>query len=503
MFGNVQRKLRECQDKYDDLRSQPITEDSMVEEDMMLAELELLLEQEEILWKQRCKELWLINGDRNSRFFNRRATKRKKRNTVQGLFDENEVWVTEKEAMGEVANRYFTGLFASQVPGNFTQIIELVPSTISAAQNRALLAPLRKEEVDSAVKYMDLMKAPGPDGLSPKFFQAFWDVVGEDLFKAMESVFKNVELFPEVLNNTDIVLILKNSDPKRMPELRPISLCNVAYRIFSKIISNRLKNLMECVISPAQSAIIPGRLITDNLLLASEVMHYMKSHTAGRKGWMAAKIDMSKAFDRMEWSFLEAMMLKMGFHEHFVKLIMRCVSTVEYGIQLNGEEVSQVSPSRGLRQGDPLSPYLFIIGMEGLSALLRKAVSDGNMHGIKVCYHAPAISHLLFADDCFIFCEASPQEATFLMEVLHIFELFSGQKVNVEKSSVSFTRNMSQARRAEVVQVLGFKEVTDHGPYLGFPSCIDRNKNRCFAFVKDKVWKAISSWDIATLSKSG
>lgn len=182
---------------------------------------------------------------------------------------------------------------------------------------------------------------------------------------------------------------------------------------------------------------------------------------------------------------------------------MKCVSTVEYTIQLNGDDIGSVSPSRGLRQGDPLSPYLFILGMEGLSALLRKAERDGQLHGIKVCRAAPPVSHLLFADDCFIFCEACIADAMALKNILGVFESISGQKVNIAKSSVSFTENMARHRRAEICQNLGFTEVHDHGFYLGFPSRIERSKKLSFGFVKDRVWKAISQWDIATLSKAG
>lgn len=156
-----------------------------------------------------------------------------------------------------------------------------------------------------------------------------------------------------------------------MADMRPISLCNVVYKIISKVLSNRLKSMLGGLISETQSAFIPGRLITDNIMVSYEVMHFMKRKTKGKEGWMALKLDMSKTYDHVEWSFLRRMLRQMGFEAGPISLIMECVCSAKYQICHAGRRFGNIVPQRGIRQGDPISSYLFLICMEGLSVLLQ------------------------------------------------------------------------------------------------------------------------------------
>ena len=149
-------------------------------------------------------------------------------------------------------------------------------------------------------------------------------------------------------------------------------------------VANRLKSVLSIIVSENQSAFSKGRFITDNVLVAFETMHHISQKKVGRVGEMALKLDMSKAYDRVEWTCLENIMRKMGVHQKMIEVIMRCISTITYSIRINGQTRGRIVPSRGLHQGDPLSPYLFLFCVEGLSALIRQATERQTIHGVAV-----------------------------------------------------------------------------------------------------------------------
>ena len=177
------------------------------------------------------------------------------------------------------------------------------------------------------------------------------------------------------------------------------------------MIANRLKIVLSIIISDSQSAFVLERLITDNVAMTFEILHKMKAKCKGKQGEMAVKLDMSKAYDRVEWQFVEAIMRKLGFAERWISMIMECICTVQYSVLLDEVPKGYVIPSRGLRQEDPLSPYLFLFSAEGLSALMRQTSSMGRLKGIRTSKVGPWVSHLFFADNSLLFGKASVTES--------------------------------------------------------------------------------------------
>lgn len=243
-----------------------------------------------------------------------------------------------------------------------------------------------------------------------------------------------------------------------MSELRPISLCNVLMRILSKVMTNRLNLCLQNIVSPNQSAFIEGRLLTDNALIAYEINHYLHRRTQGKSGVVGLKLDISKAYDRLEWGFVEKMLRKFNFHPVSIDRIMRCMSTVCYSFLRDGKIFGDVRPQRGVRQGDPISPYLYIFCAEGLTAILRRYEDNGLTHECKIARGAPSVSHLLFADDCYLFFRATQVEAGIIKDTLNKYERVSGQAVNYGKSSVVFSRNTSLQNRGLVCDRLQVRE---------------------------------------------
>lgn len=200
---------------------------------------------------------------------------------------------------------------------------------------------------------------------------------------------------------TTIVLIPKIEKPDKITQFRPISLCNVVYKVVAKMLANRLKLLLPEIICETQSAFVPGRIIIDNVIVSYECLHTMKKKK-GRMGTCVVKLDMHKAYDHVEWVFLRAIMERLGFDRRWVEMIMECVSSVQYRFRFNSNETPIFTPTRGLRNGDPLSPYMFLLCAQGLSALIFHEEEHGNLKGVQVCRDSPVISHLLFADDSLI-----------------------------------------------------------------------------------------------------
>ena len=214
--------------------------------------------------------------------------------------------------------------------------------------NNMLLAEFSHEEVKITLFQMHPTKAPGYNGMNPLFFQKYWHIVGIDVSNAVLDCI-NSKKFLQSINFSHITLIPKRKNPELMSQFQPISLCYVIFKLVSKVLAKRLKKILGKIILESQSAFVEGRVITDNILISFETLHYMKSKRQGNTAHMALKLDMSKAYDRVEWDYLQALMLKMGFHPKWVDLIMARISSVSYSVLVNGIPSGFIRPSQGIR----------------------------------------------------------------------------------------------------------------------------------------------------------
>jgi hypothetical protein len=357
------------------------------------------------------------------------------------------------------------------------------------------------EEVYTTIKELKSLAAPGPDGLPAKFYHTYWNIIGQDITRKILHVL-NHDGNPESLNSTHICLIPKTDKPTSPNEFRPISLCNVTLKIITKTIANRIKAILPDIISPNQSAFVPGRLISDNTLIANEVFHYL-ARTTKQTGYVGIKTDMAKAYDRLEWDFIQATLVAMNFPQKLVNTIMRCVTTVSFSILINGNPTRAFYPQRGLRQGDPLSPYLFIICADVFSALITNAQNSKLIHGVKIAPKAPEITYLFFADDSLIFCRANKEETNQIKSIITKYQQASGQLVNYNKSEVIFSRKVQPSSKHEINHILPMQEVHHFSKYLGQPTFIGRAKSQVFSYIQDRVWKMLKGWKEKNLSFAG
>lgn len=342
--------------------------------------------------------------------------------------DDLRTWKEEVQQNQSVITKYYRDLFTSIIPNkeHVEDVLVAMEKRVTTKMNLILVADLTSEETTQALNQMSLDKAPRPDGYSVFFFQKFQNIVGNDVTEAcLEVLNKGVEIGS--LKNTFVMLIPKRKNPTQVAGYRPINLCNVIYKIITKALANLILCVLEAIISPFQSAFVPRRLIMDNIMVGFKVLNFLKEKkNLGKEGEIALKLDMNKAYDRVKWSFMERTMKKLGFNHSQISKIMRCISIVRYSFLINGEPRGCVVPSRGLRQGYPLSPYLFLIYTKGLSSVICKVEDNSILHGVKITQSAPAISHLFFVDESLVFVKADKQDCYWLKEILKLMRRLRG-----------------------------------------------------------------------------
>lgn len=462
-------------------------------------ELSVALNEEERFWRQRSRIEWLREGDRNTAFFHNAVRGRRLKNKVLMLRDLSGQEHYSEGSKGNIAVEYYKDLFMSTNPMDLESLFSGLPVKITDTMNEMLTRPVTPDDIKRAAFGVKGSSAPGEDGLTGCFYQRYWHIVGPKIIQAVQSFFVSA-VMPDGWNHTQLSLLPKILNPSDMKDMRPISLCSVQYKIISRILCDRLKLVLPNIVSETQGAFVAGRLITDNIIVAHEMVHGLRTNKKVGETSMAIKTDMSKAYDRVEWNFVEVLLEKMGFARVWINWIMSCINSVTYSVLLNGHSHGFIRPERGLRQGDPLSPFLFILCAEALVNVLNQAEEQGRLHGIKLAAKCPSVHHLLFADDSLLLCEATVRESEEIMACLKLYGEASGQVINTAKSSIIFEAAISEQMKEDIKESLGITQEGGEGTYLGLPECFKGSKKDLLNFIKEKLEGRLQGWYAKTLS---
>nr|GEV11220.1 hypothetical protein [Tanacetum cinerariifolium] len=320
------------------------------------------------------------------------------------------------------------------------------------------------KEIKEAMFDIGENKAPGPDGFTSAFFIHSWNVIGKELCQAIKEFFYSGKLLGKI-NATLITLIPKIHQPNKVSDFKPIACCNVIYKCISKILTNRIKGCLDKLVNISQSAFIPGRVIQDNLLITQELLKgYNYKNGASR---CALKIDIAKAYDIVDWEFLKDTLVNFGFHERMVSWVMTCVSSAKFSIGINGDRYGYFKSGRGLRKGDPISPYLFTLIMEVFSLMLARNVEDKIFKYHKGCKEMK-LTHLSFADDLLVLCHGDVEPINVIKQAPMEFSNSSGLKPNMDKSVVFFG-SVKEAMKIKIIESMHFKVGKLPVKYLGIP----------------------------------
>lgn len=494
--GNTAKARDDLASIQAQLRSNPLDPLLAVQEMDAIGRLNSALLIEEGFYLQKSRVKWLSLGDSNHSFFFNQTKNNWNCNKVLSLRDDSGVLVKGHSEVARVAVSYFQNSLGVSPTPRECVLPELDYGGLSDVQQRTLVAPVNDALILCTLKSFKKNKAPGPDGFNVEFFLRCWDIVGPLFCDAVRDFFERSVMHPGV-NSTLIALIPKSSTAASMKDFRPISLCTVAYKCVSKILASRIKNVLPSLIHISQSAFIPGRQISDNILLAQELFRGYTRDTGIPK--CALKIDLHKAFDSISWDFVLAALTRLNFPRIFVNWVAACISTTRFSVKVNGASCGYFCGAKGIRQGDPLSPYLFTVAMHIFSTMLSKVPSDFQFHWR--CKQTK-LNHLLFADDVLLFARGDKSSIEHLMDCLARFGALSGLNASHLKSTVFFC-NCDPEVTSWFDEQFGMPHGSLPVRFLGVPLISSKlSINDCMPLV-EKILAKIATWTVLLLSYAG
>ncbi|GJR10704.1 hypothetical protein Tco_0793356 [Tanacetum coccineum] len=448
--------------------------------------------------KQKAKIEWLQVGDTNFAYFHKSVKSKVSRSHIDYITTADGT-IFEGDRVPSAFVDHYTTFLGQQGNVDALNIHDLFGTKLDENVAAEMVKPITPQEVKEAIFSMGNDKSPGPDGYTTAFFKEAWDIISNNVILAAQEFFINGKLLKQ-LNHTIIALIPKVKSPVRVNDYRPISCCNILFKCISKIISNRIKVSLQHLISTNQSAFVPGRNIADNILLTQELMH--NYHLDRGSPRCSFKVDIQKAYDTVDWRFLKEVLVHFGFHQRMIDWIMECVTTTSFSININGILHGYFKGRRGLRQGDPLSPYLFTLVMEVLTLMLQRRVRENDLFTFHRYCSKLNIINLCFADDLFLFAHGDVNSANVIMGVLNEFKGVSGLVPSLPKSTAYFCNVLNHVKIA-ILQIIPFEEGTLPVKYLGVPLITSRLVYRDCQELIERVQNRITDWKNKSLSATG
>ncbi|KAL2938255.1 LINE-1 retrotransposable element ORF2 protein [Bienertia sinuspersici] len=416
--------------------------------------------------KQKAKIHWLQDGDTNSKIFFNSLRVRTCRNNINRVQNTHGIWVEDHDSITRAFTDFYTDLLQGSDHNRRLVIKDIVRmgSTLNNDHRSMLDCTFSDKEIKQAIFSIPSNKAPGLDGYNSCFFKEAWSVVGQDVIRAVREFFASGKLLKEV-SVTTLTMVPKVQTPNNVGDYRPIACCSTIYKCISKLLCSKLRAILPDIISPNQGAFVTGRSIMHNALICQDMMRFYRPSQI--QDCCMFKLDVKKAYDTVSWGFMNDIMTELGFPEHFIRLIMVCITSPQYTLMINGVPSPLVTPSRGLRQGDPLSPLLFTLCMEYFTRVMKKVSLLPGYRFHPLCRQLQ-LNHLCFADDILMFSRGDINTVTMNLAGLELFSQSTGLMISAAKSEF-FCAGVDSNTIQRIKALSGFSLGRLPFTYLGIP----------------------------------
>ncbi|XP_050232935.1 uncharacterized protein LOC126681437 [Mercurialis annua] len=500
IFGDMNSKLLDTQLKISELESsadfQDLNDEDGARLSTLYSEFHLISKNLDSLWHQKSRLNWHSHGDKNSKYFHAMASKHSNSNAISEVLID-ETCYNSAPAIKHQVYSFYRQLFSRSAEISYS-LASLPIRQLLHSQAAALSIPFSEEEIYATLLGCDDNKAPGPDGFNYFFYKKAWKSIKGDLISLFQQ-FYTFANFPVGLNTAFLVLIPKFRGASDIKDFRPISLINGVFKLISKVLANRLSTILPMVISANQFGFIKGRSIHDCHMIATEIIHLIKKR---REKAFLIKLDFRKAFDTISWQFIIQTLRRMNFDSKWISWITSFFDSAQLSVLLNGCPTENFFMGRGVRQGDPISPMLFVLAVENLRAIFSKAFNLGLLSGIHIDGIQEPVSILQFADDTLLFVPNDLNMISNLLRILRCFELISGLKINYQQSSIIGINvdHLSLSRASEIL-MCRIEELPI--TYLGMPLSERAIGAKSWDPVVSNFSSKLSTWRGNLLSPAG